>query len=119
MHYLLCIMHYLLFIMYYALSVFFSTFQEFYQPVKKTVITKTPNKVPPKKPDENIISPQKKIENETTNSNEKDANKKEVTPNTTDKTKVNSDKKNKDNNATSQQPGIFSWLWRYFPKKKT
>ncbi|CXI24510.1 conserved Plasmodium protein, unknown function [Plasmodium berghei] len=92
--------------------------EEFYQPVKKTVITKTPNKVPSKKTDENIISPQKKIENESTNSNEKDANKKDVTPNIPDKTKVNSDKKNKDNNAASQ-PGIFSWLWRYFPKKKT
>ncbi|VEV55716.1 conserved Plasmodium protein, unknown function [Plasmodium vinckei vinckei] len=85
--------------------------KEFYQPVKKTVITKTPpNKVvPPKRPDESP-SPQKKLED---GSNANDPNKKDAS---TDKSKANSDKKN-DNGGS--QLGIFSWLWRYFPKKKT
>eukprot|EP00366_Plasmodium_knowlesi_P000612 XP_002258109.1 hypothetical protein, conserved in Plasmodium species [Plasmodium knowlesi strain H] len=102
----------------------FCTFpQDFMQPVKKTVISKNIKVV--KKPEEINASP-RKSENEGA---DKDQAKKGVSSTdpkaksgTTDnKGKSGADsnsQKNGGGNSGETQVGYFSWLWRYFPKKK-
>ncbi|CAG9479751.1 conserved Plasmodium protein, unknown function [Plasmodium vivax] len=105
--------------------------EDFNQPVKKTVIAKNIKVV--KKP-EDINTTPKKSENE---SAEKDQAKKEVnstdakskTAATDSKGKSGTDSNSQknadasknaaDNSGGDVQLGYFSWLWRYFPKKKT
>ncbi|CAA9990192.1 conserved Plasmodium protein, unknown function [Plasmodium knowlesi strain H] len=97
--------------------------EDFMQPVKKTVISKNIKVV--KKPEEINASP-RKSENEGA---DKDQAKKGVSSTdpkaksgTTDnKGKSGADsnsQKNGGGNSGETQVGYFSWLWRYFPKKK-
>ncbi|GAB65180.1 hypothetical protein PCYB_051980 [Plasmodium cynomolgi strain B] len=96
--------------------------EDFNLPVKKTVIAKNIKVV--KKPEDISPSP-KKSENESV---QKDPAKKDV--NSTDgksKTATTDSKEKSGADSNSQknadaggdvQLGYFSWLWRYFPKKK-
>ncbi|EUD67039.1 hypothetical protein C922_02623 [Plasmodium inui San Antonio 1] len=101
------------------------------QPVKKTLIAKNIKVV--KKPEDISPSP-RKSENESAvkdqaqkGVNSTDPKPKPATPD--NKAKSDADSNSKKNAGTSKnaadssggdvQLGYFSWLWRYFPKKKT
>ncbi|ANQ06813.1 Uncharacterized protein PCOAH_00010860 [Plasmodium coatneyi] len=95
--------------------------EDFMQPVKKTVIAKNIKIV--KKPEDINASP-RKSENESadkakTGVSSTDPKAKSGT--TDNKGKSGTDSNSQKNAAGSggAQVGYFSWLWRYFPKKKT
>ncbi|GAW79691.1 conserved Plasmodium protein, unknown function [Plasmodium gonderi] len=105
--------------------------EDFNQPVKKTVIAKNIKVV--KKP-EDINTTPKKVENESAEKvqTDNDQAKKEVnnvenkSKNTTtdsSKAKTNADNNSQKNDTDTSGGGVhlgyFSWLWRYFPTKKT